>query len=186
MKSLQARTALFCAALGLQALIGTAPAADVTVTVVDDGLSNVGGDGTTTSTGIEQGGYTPSAYTSGDTSGASYVIGESAILGIYRSKQVTLKHIAILGDGVAASGHAYGLAVAEDFGLDTTIKERYQYDNGTCRGFKLQGCWFGIDPADGSTSAGNAAFTAYRHRDRSGLSATARRPSNLSDPDNEG
>src|SRR5438093_76769 len=46
MKSLQARTALFCAALGLQALIGTAPAADVTVTVVDDGLSNVGANGT--------------------------------------------------------------------------------------------------------------------------------------------
>src|SRR5437870_3462339 len=46
MKSLQARTALFCAALGLQALISTAPAADVTVTVVDDGVSNIGANGT--------------------------------------------------------------------------------------------------------------------------------------------
>src|SRR5436190_21752024 len=44
---LRARTALFCAtALWVNALVGIATAADVTVTVVDDGVSNIGANGT--------------------------------------------------------------------------------------------------------------------------------------------
>jgi hypothetical protein len=143
------------------------------------------GDGTKTATGREQGGYDPDAFDIADPNPPStYAVGEKAALGVYRSRNVTIKGLAFIGTG---SGNGiYLLAFAQDFGLDTAIKERYTYDNGTCRGAHVAGCWFGVDPVTGLDAGSKAGITAYRHRDRSGLAATVRRPLAATDPDGEG
>jgi hypothetical protein len=144
------------------------------------------GDGTGSSaTGKERAGYDPDTFIITDPDPAStYITGESAVLGVYRSRNVTIKHIAIISDGNDDT-RPYLIAVAQDFGYDTTVKERFQYDNGTCRGFHVAGCWFGIDPADWTAKVGHAGLAAYRHRDRKDPSAGGR-PSALTDPNNEG
>src|SRR5439155_9035351 len=67
----------------------------------------------------ERGGYDPSQ--NGDTGHSPYAPGEVAILGIYRATNVTIKGLAFLGDG---SGSEYAVAVAQDYGLDTAVKDR--------------------------------------------------------------
>jgi len=106
----------------------------------------------------ERGGYDPE-------SADPYAPGEVALLGIYRSTNVTVKGLAFLGDGPA--GGFYCLAVAQDYGLDTTVRDRLAYDNGTSRGFHVAGCWFGLDPGTGQEAGNDAGLTLFRHRDKS-------------------
>jgi len=96
----------------------------------------------------ERGGYDP---------------GEVAILGIYRATNVTIKGLAFLSDGLGAD---YAIAVAQDYGLDTAVKDRFAYDNGSSRGFHLSGCWIGYDPVTGAEHLSGAALAAFRHRDK--------------------
>jgi hypothetical protein len=135
------------------------------------------GDGSGGSTGRERGGYDPNTI-------SPYSPGEVATLGVYRSTNVTIRGLAFVAGGIPAGN--YSLAIAQDFGYDTTIHDRFTYDGGTCRGLHVAGCWFGIDPATGADAGNGAALTMFRHRDRSGLTPTTRRPSVSTDPDDEG
>ena len=108
----------------------------------------------------ERGGYDPSE--NGDTGHTPYAPGEVAILAIYRATNVTVKGVAILGDG---SGSEYAIAVAQDYGLDTAVNDRYNYPQGTSKGFHLSGCWIGVDPGTGAEHPSGAALAAFRHRD---------------------
>lgn len=125
------------------------------VSVSDPVINNstMYGDGTNR----ERGGYDPSSWD-------PYAPGEVAILGVYRATNVTIKGLAILGDG---SGSEYAIAVAQDYGLDTAVLDRFDYDNGTSRGLHLSGCWIGYDPATGAEHPSGAAIAAFRHRDKS-------------------
>lgn len=132
--------------------------------------------------GYERGGFTPSCSGLNTNTGGClspdgiiappYSAGEVAVLGIYRAQNVTVKGIAILGSGDPNVGD-YRIALAIDYGLDTTVhftppgNQCWSYENGSCRGFKIQGCWLGVDPADGSeTNQTENAIAAYRHRDK--------------------
>ncbi len=92
-----------------------------------------------------------------------YTPGEVAILGIYRSTNVTVKGLAFLSDGAGAD---YAVAVALDYGLDTAVKDRFAYPEGSSRGFHIAGCWIGVDPATGNEHLSGAAIAAFRHRDK--------------------
>jgi len=59
-------------------------------------------------------------------------------------------------------------------------------DSGSSRGFHVAGCWFGIDPGTGADAGAEVMLTMFRHRDRGSLTPTTRRPSNKTDPDDEG
>jgi hypothetical protein len=142
------------------------------------------GDGGTTSTGHEREGYSPAGGFNPADPVNTYRPGEVSAMGVYRSRNVTIKGLAFIGS--RPGNGAYLLSVAQDFGLDTAVKDRFSYDNGTCRGFHLAGCWFGIDPGTGAEAGSDAALTAFRHRDRGGLAASARRPAVASDPNDEG
>ncbi len=104
----------------------------------------------------ERGGFTPN-------SDNPYVPGEVAILGVYRATNVTIKGLALLGNN---DGTEYAIAVATDYGLDTAVKDRWTYDQGSSRGFHLAGCWIGTDPATGNKHLSGCAVAAFRHRDR--------------------
>lgn len=112
---------------------------------------------------FERGGFTPAST-------SPYVPDESAILGIYRATNVTIRGLAFLGDFPTSSGNGlseYAVAVAIDYGLDTAVKDRFAYDEGSCRGFHINGCWIGVDPATGDRHPSGAAIAAFRHRDKS-------------------
>jgi len=128
------------------------------VSVSDPPINNSAmyGDGTTGAAGRERGGYDPSSWD-------PYAPGEVAILGIYRATNVTIKGLAFLSDGAAGD---YAVAVAQDYGLDTAVKDRFAYDQGSSRGFHIAGCWIGIDPTTGAEHLSGAAIAAFRHRDR--------------------
>jgi hypothetical protein len=157
-----------------------------TITDSDPPIDNTSmfGDGGGTATGHEREGYSPASGFSPADPTNTYAPGEISAIGVYRSRNVTIKGLAFIGSG-AANG-AYLLSIAQDFGLDTAIKERFTYDNGTCRGLHVAGCWFGIDPANGSDAGSEAGITAFRHRDRGGLTAATRRPLAATDPNDEG
>jgi hypothetical protein len=111
---------------------------------------------------FERGGFTPNVE-------EPYERGEVAILGIYRATNVTVKGLAILGDFATSSVAGlseYAIAVAIDYGLDTAVKDRFDYPEGSCRGFHVAGCWIGIDPATGAEHLSGAAIAAFRHRDK--------------------
>lgn len=97
---------------------------------------------------------------------SGYSLNEVAILGIYRATNVNIKGLAFLGDAFGAL--TVGVAIAHDYGLDTTVKDRLAYDEGSSRNCHINGCWFGIDPGN-PTPAGleptAAAVAFYRHRD---------------------
>ncbi|MBI3849866.1 MAG: hypothetical protein HY298_06190 [Verrucomicrobia bacterium] len=143
---------------------------------VIDNTAMYGDGGDAGGTGRERGGYDPASGP------PTYATGEKAILGIYRATNVTVKGIAFLSD----AGDGYGLAIAQDFGGNTAILDRLAYDDGTCRGFHLAGCVFGIDPGTGADALSQNAVAMFRHRDRNGLSAAARRPLSIdATPDND-
>ncbi len=83
--------------------------------------------------------------------------GEWAMLGIYRSTNVTIKGLAFLADDIQdyANGIAFlsGIAVAHDYGLDLSKKDALEYTLGDSRGCHVAGCWFGVNPAN-PTKAG--------------------------------
>jgi hypothetical protein len=107
---------------------------------------------------------------------------EIAILGIYRATNVNVTGLAFLAgydpnlippeeqpDGDPYS--PYMIAVAHDYGLDTSVKDRLAYDEGSSRNCHINGCWFGIDPAHPDADhyhPGSSAIAFFRHRDVSG------------------
>ena len=72
-----------------------------------------------------------------------------ALLGIYRSTNVTIKGLAFLSDNLAVGlGSGFGslvsgILVAHDYGLDTTKKDALDYPLGDSRNCHVAGCWFG-------------------------------------------
>ena len=147
-----------------------------TVSVPPINNATLYGDGSTSSTGRERGGYDPD-------SPDPYVPGEVATLGIYRSTNVTIKGLALIAGGLNNGG--YLMAVAQDFGYNTNIQERFTYD-GSSRGLHIAGCWFGIDPATGQDAGAESGLAMFRHRDRGSLTPTTRRPAVGTDPNDEG
>lgn len=136
-----------------------------TLTTSDPPIDNssMAGSPPGTSGQFERGGFTPNSE-------IPYSPGEMAILGIYRATNVTVRGLAFLGDFPTSSGNGlseYAVAVAIDYGLDTAVKDRFAYDEGSCRGFHLNGCWIGVDPATGQFYPSGAAIAAFRHRDKS-------------------
>ena len=122
----------------------------------DPVINNSSMAGSPAGTNPERGGY-------GEDSLSPYTPGEVAILGIYRATNVWVKGLAFLSDG---SGADYAVAVAIDYGLDTAVKDRLAYTEGSCRGFHISGCWIGTDPGTGAESPSGAAIAAFRHRDK--------------------
>ncbi|MBU6399971.1 MAG: hypothetical protein KGS61_06615 [Verrucomicrobia bacterium] len=96
--------------------------------------------------------------------GACFGPGELALLGIYRSTNVTIKGLAFLADNMAnyvnsgGSQALYGIAIAHDYGLETTIKDALDYPLGDSRNCHVAGCWFGVNPTNRSKSAVTMCF----------------------------
>ncbi len=84
--------------------------------------------------------------------------GDLALLGIYRSTNVTIKGLAFLSDNLAVGlGSGFGslvsgILVAHDYGLDTTKKDALDYPLGDSRNCHVAGCWFGVNPTNPSPS----------------------------------
>ncbi len=249
---------LHLAAIGITVLMGVAQAATVTVTVVDDGVSNIGAPGTfywaltnanandtiafnipgagphylqipplgfpiihrkhnLTIDGFTQPGASPNSnpitsannavmkiVIDGRTGGARdmrYIlftplntdppidntfmngvppevagltgIGESALLGIYRSTNVNVKGIAFLGAILTTGVRQKGIVIEMDYDTETAVLPRYAYTNGSSDGCHINGCWFGVNPTNvsvaGSADQGfRVCITSYRHTDKSG------------------
>jgi hypothetical protein len=135
-----------------------------TLTTSDPPINNssMAGSPPGTSGQFERGGFTPGSI-------SPYVPEEVAILGIYRATNVTIRGLAFLGDYQTSSANGlseYAVAVAIDYGLDTSVKDRLAYDEGSCRGFHINGCWIGVDPATREKYPSAAAIAAFRHRDK--------------------
>jgi len=94
---------------------------------------------------------------------------ESALLGVYRSTNVNIRGLAFLGTFSGSSPYGgnvqKGLCIAQDWGLDQSVKGMFEYTEGSSEGCHINGCWFGVDPGD-PTTAGCAGFrvaiTSYR------------------------
>lgn len=94
---------------------------------------------------------------------------ESALLGIYRSTNVNVRGLAFLGTFSGSSPYGgnvqKGLCIAQDWGLDQSVKGMFDYAEGSSAGCHINGCWFGVDPGN-PTPAGCAGFrvaiTSYR------------------------
>jgi len=96
---------------------------------------------------------------------------EVAILGIYRATNVNVRGLAFLSDTYTGDISTYCVAVGHDYGLNTNVLDRLAYDAGSSRDCHINGCWFGVDPANptvaGVTRAA-AAIAFFRHRDVNG------------------
>jgi hypothetical protein len=92
---------------------------------------------------------------------SSFGPGEMALLGVYRSTNVTIKGLAFLADNLAValgSGLAsavYGIAIAHDYGLNTNVLDALEYPAGESRNGHVAGCWFGVNPTNTSKSSVN-------------------------------
>jgi hypothetical protein len=101
----------------------------------------------------------PPIDNSTDTLNPGFDPGAMALIGIYRSTNVTIKGLAFLADNVSVAlgtslgAVIYGIAIAHDYGLDKTIKDALEYPLGDSRGCHIAGCWFGINP-ENPTKAG--------------------------------
>jgi hypothetical protein len=96
---------------------------------------------------------------------------ERALLGIYRSTNVNVRGIAFLSTFNDPNGDQKGICLAHDYEYDTTVHDRLTYGAGSDAGCHINGCWFGVDPANptmAGVSAGLMAIAHYRHRDVSG------------------
>jgi len=101
---------------------------------------------------------------------SGYGTSEVAILGIYRATNANIRGLAFLGQATGDPS-TYSIAVAHDYGLDTTVKDRLEYNDGSSRGCHINGCWFGIDPTNKTVaglSPAQSAVAFFRHRDVSG------------------
>lgn len=133
-----------------------------TLNTSDPPINNSSMAGEPPGTNSERGGFTPATV-------SPYLREEVAILGIYRATNVTIRGLAILGDGLNSASlglSEYAIAVAGDYGLDTAVKDRFAYDNGSSRGFHLSGCLIGYDPVTGAEHLSGAGVAAFRHRDK--------------------
>jgi len=87
-----------------------------------------------------------------DTIGPGFSTAQYALLGVYRSTNVTIKGLAFLADDatnyVAGLGAQYGIALAHDYGLDTNILDGLDYPLGEVRNPHIAGCWFGVNPTN--------------------------------------
>jgi hypothetical protein len=85
---------------------------------------------------------------------ANYSTSQFALLGVYRSTNVTIKGLAFLGDNMAVvfgSGLAKSLeaiAFAHDYGMATDVRDMLDYPEGEVRNCHVAGCWFGVNPAN--------------------------------------
>ena len=99
---------------------------------------------------------------------SGYGSDELALLGIYRSSGVTIRGIAFLGTLTPIStGTVKGICFAHDYDLDTSVKSQFEYTGGSDSNGHINGCWFGIDPANPTVNAvvqSGMAIAAYRHR----------------------
>lgn len=102
---------------------------------------------------------------------SGYGNNERALLGIYRSTNVNVRGVAFLSTFNDPNGDQKGICLAHDYGLDTTVKDAFSYNEGSDAFCHINGCWFGIDPTNltvAGVSAGDMAIAHYRHRDVSG------------------
>jgi hypothetical protein len=246
---------LYIAALALTSMVGTSQAATVTVTVADDGVSNIGSPGTfywavtnanasdtiafnipgtgphylqvppsgfpliyrkhnLTIDGYTQPGATANsnpitaannavlkividgrsggsrdmAYEAYDgttftsdppidntamaTDRSGYGHDELALLGLYRSTNVTIRGLAFLGTLTPQnSGTVKGICLAHDYGLVTEVRDIFGYLDSSDAYTHISGCWFGVDPTNqtvAGVSPSGIALAAYRHRAPSG------------------
>lgn len=90
---------------------------------------------------------------------AGYSAASYALLGLYRSTNVTIKGLAFLGDNMAVvfgSGLAktvVGIALAHDYGGATDVRDTLDYPEGEVSGCHIAGCWFGVNPTNVTRSA---------------------------------
>ena len=122
----------------------------------------------------------PINNTSMSTERTGYGTDELGLIGIYRSTNVTIKGLAFLGDNLTnPNGNVYCIALAHDYGLDTTVKDRLAYDAGSTRNCAVSGCWFGLDPTnmtvDGVVKCA-AGIAFFRHREANPPVVPAARP----------
>ncbi len=104
---------------------------------------------------------------------AGYGDSERALLGIYRSTNVTVRGLAFLStfNDNYVGGTQKGICFAHDYGLVTNVLDRLSYNNGSDAYGHVCGCWFGVDLTNqtvSGVSGGGMAVTNYRHRDVSG------------------
>ena len=104
---------------------------------------------------------------------AGYGTNEMAILGVYRATNANIRGLAFLGDSYETNSglFTYMIAVAQDYGLNTNVLDRLAYNEGSSRHCHINGCWFGVDPANqtpGGLTQTYAAIAFFRHRDRLG------------------
>jgi len=97
-----------------------------------------------------------------------FAAGEGALLGIYRSTNVTIKGLAFLGDNiynyfVTGTAVQYGIGIACDYGLDATIHDALTYDLGSSRNCHIAGCWFGVNPTNKTSKADTTMILSWIH-----------------------
>ncbi len=100
-----------------------------------------------------------------------YGSSEWALLGVYRSTNVTIKGLAFLGDNLTTANSVYCIAFEHDYGLNPAVLDPLAYDAGSDRNGHVAGCWFGVNPTNQTVdgvvkTASGIAF--FRHRDVSG------------------
>lgn len=133
------------------------------IKIVIDGRNNSPGNTHARDMGIAAYDGTPAKSdppidNSTDTIGPCFDPGEMALLGIYRSTNVTIKGLAFLADnmgvvlGTGLAQAIYGIAIAHDYGLDLTIKDALEYSGGDSRNCHIAGCWFGVNPTNQTKS----------------------------------
>jgi len=113
----------------------------------------------------------PIDNTSMSTERGGYGSDERALLGIYRSPNVTVRGLAFLSTFNDPNGDQKGICLAHDYGLNPAVLDRLAYTEGSEANFHVCGCWFGVDPGNptrAGVSGGTIAIAGYRHRDVSG------------------
>jgi len=88
-----------------------------------------------------------------DTIGPGFGTAQYALLGVYRSTNVTIKGLAFLTDNGtnffgSPSRSQYGIALAHDYALNTNILDALEYPLGEVRNCHIAGCWFGVNPTN--------------------------------------
>ena len=112
----------------------------------------------------------PIDNTSMATERGGYGFPERAVLGIYRATNVNIRGLAFLGSEGGVAGGEYAIAVAHDYGLDPTVKDRLAYTEGSSRDCHINGCWIGINPTNPTVEGMRIfqdAVAFFRHRDAS-------------------
>jgi hypothetical protein len=97
---------------------------------------------------------------------------ETALLGIYRSTNITIRGLAFLGttNGIktgSIGGDQKGICIAGDYGGDTAVyPTEFGYTNGISAWIHINGCWLGVDPGNPTPSGvcyQRINITSYAH-----------------------